>query len=182
MLSSSGPPSATACAPSTNAIVASFVKPGQSQRIVALYEAAGIETLVNDHRILRRNRDPLCLAGLDDRRKGTPNLTAALAGVDDALPRLVISHNPDCADEVPDGIRVDAMLSGHTHAGQVRLWRWGPAAVPVVNRAYSGGMAEGPGFGVYVSRGLGTCGMTVRFHCAPEVAVFTLTPKAPSRG
>ena len=152
------------------------------ERMIELYEAAGIETLVNEHRILTRRGDTLCLAGLDDRRRGTPAPAVALADVDAALPRLVISHNPDCADEIPDGVRVDAMLSGHTHGGQIRLWEWGPAAVPVVNRAYSVGMAKGPGFPVYVSRGLGTCGMTVRFHCAPEVAVFTLTPKAQRHG
>ena len=154
----------------------------QPERLIALYESAGIETLVNEHRMLTRGGDSLCLAGLDDRRKGAPDPAGALAGVDADCPRLVISHNPDRADEVPDGVRVDAMLSGHTHAGQVRLWRWGPIVVPVVNRAYTGGMADGPGFPVYVSRGLGTCGMTLRFHCAPEVAVFTLMPKSRQLG
>ncbi|MHC4985445.1 MAG: metallophosphoesterase [Planctomycetota bacterium] len=154
----------------------------EPERMISLYEAAGIETLINQHRVLTRNGDRLCLAGLDDRRKGRPDPAGAMDGIDAGVPRLAISHNPDCADEIPDGVRADAMLSGHTHAGQVRLWRWGPAAVPVVNRAYTGGMADGPGFPVYVSRGLGTCGMTVRFHCAPEVAVFTLMPKTPRDG
>lgn len=142
----------------------------------------GIDTLVNEHRILHRHGQPLCLAGVDDCRDGQPDVAAALGGVAETIPRIVVSHNPDLAEHLPDGVRVDAMLSGHTHGGQVRLWGRGAVALPIDHRKYAAGLVAGPGFPVYISRGLGVVGLPIRFCCLPEIAVLTLVPAAGQDG
>jgi len=149
------------------------------QEAVALLQEAGVEVLINDHHVLTRDGQPLCLAGIDDLRWGHPDIRAALAGVDPATPRILISHNPDAAEDVPADVRVDAMLSGHTHGGQVRLWKWGPAASPIRHNRYLMGLNQGPGFPVYTSRGLGTVALPIRFHCPPELTVLTLLAAEP---
>jgi len=137
--------------------------------------AAGIDVFVNERRRLVRDGQALDLAGLDDLRRGVFAPAEALPAADSPTPTIVIAHNPDTADHIPPGVRIDAMLSGHTHGGQIRLWGLGPVALPVRNRRYGAGLVEGPGFPVYISRGLGTAALPVRFHCPPELTVITLT-------
>ena len=144
-------------------------------RLIKMLANAGIETLVNAHRILFRNGQPLCLAGLADLRWDRPDIQAALGEVAPAVPRILICHNPDIADDLPSDVRIDAMLSGHTHGGQVRLWGWGPAVLPIRDPRYAAGLVRGERFATYVSRGLGTAGLPLRFHCLPELTVLTLT-------
>jgi predicted MPP superfamily phosphohydrolase len=144
------------------------------ERVVGLLRLANIQTLVNSHDILERNGQTLCLAGVDDLRSGDPDPARAMAGVDPSIPHLLISHNPDLAEHLPEHYRVDAVLAGHSHGGQVRLWRWGPVVLPTLHAKYADGLIDGPRCPVYVSRGLGTAGLPIRFHCPPELSIITL--------
>lgn len=141
---------------------------------------AGCQVLTNTSlvvtlgRNLAKTGNGLWIAGTDDLWAGKPDLNAALAGLPPDQPRLVLCHNPDLA-ELQSGPRVDLMLSGHTHGGQVRL----PiAGVPVVpsqyGQKYAAGWVEGPHYPVYITRGVGVGGVPVRLGVPPEVTLFVL--------
>jgi len=122
----------------------------------------------------------LCLAGVGDYWEGEVSLDQALAGVDEGVPRLLLSHNPDVAEIVGPGRRVDLMLSGHTHGGQVRL----PLMPPPMTSSkfgskYLGGHCEGPHCPVIVSRGVGLAFLPIRFRVPPELGLITLRRAAP---
>ena len=73
-------------------------------------------------------------------------------------------------------IAVPAVISGHTHGGQIVLPGIGAVAArefPVVS-----GLAQRQGTSIFVSRGVGTVYVPVRVNCPPEVAVLTLEPVA----
>jgi uncharacterized protein len=141
---------------------------------VAAFAQTNIEPLVNRNRILTRNGQELALAGLDDLRRGRFAPRRAMEGISPDTPTVMISHNPDAAEAIPDDYRVDAMLSGHTHGGQVTWWGLGPAALPIRHTKYCSGLVQGPRFPVYISRGMGTVALPIRFHCRPELAVVRL--------
>ena len=65
------------------------------------------------------------------------------------------------------------MLCGHTHGGQVRLFGWAPITL-TDNRRYVSGLIEGPGFPIYISRGLGMTGIPLRIGADPELPIITL--------
>ncbi len=88
--------------------------------------------------------------------------------------RVVLAHNPDAADQARMG-RVDLMLSGHTHGGQVRIPGYGAPILPLHNRTYDQGIKEVGDSSLFVSRGIGCVGLPVRFGCPPEVAVLRLS-------
>ena len=120
----------------------------------------------------------LWLAGVDDHKRGRPDQAAALRGIPDGAAVVLLSHNPDFAEEHPDP-RVGLVLSGHTHGGQVRFpctnapWaptRYGPK--------YLRGLVQGPASRVFVSCGLGLAGAPVRFNVPPEICLLTLVPEA----
>jgi len=135
---------------------------------------AGITLLDNRHIVLERGGGSLALAGVGDLWEDRQDLAAALAGVPAEVPRLLLCHNPDYADAMPSAPRVDLMLCGHTHGGQVKI-PFGPRPMlPIRNRRYAAGLIRGPRCWMYVSRGIGMVGVPVRFNCRPELPVITL--------
>jgi len=139
--------------------------------------------LTNRARMVRISREGnpddvanLCIAGVDDLSHGRPRL--------DFLPpaerrdfTLLLAHHPDQAERARRAMdSVDLVVSGHTHAGQVRL----PFFGAVINSAehpelYEAGVRRRPWTQVYTSRGIGTTHMPIRFLALPEIAVLTLT-------
>ena len=65
------------------------------------------------------------------------------------------------------------ILSGHTHGGQIRLPGLTLYTPPGSGRYVSGWYRDtlAP---LYVSRGIGTATIRMRFFCPPELPVFTL--------
>jgi predicted MPP superfamily phosphohydrolase len=87
--------------------------------------------------------------------------------------RIVLAHNPDTADTAFES-RVDLMIAGHTHGGQINV-PFCPPILPVRNKNYSWGMkASRKGVPVFISRGIGWGVLPVRFDCFPEIAVLEL--------
>jgi len=74
----------------------------------------------------------------------------------------------------------DLVLAGHTHGGQVRLPGIGAPWLPFDSAGLDAGWFERRGTRLYVSRGIGTSILPIRFLCRPELAVFEIhLPPAP---
>lgn len=137
-------------------------------------EKTPIQLIENEHRLIRRGDDTLAIGGVGDLWRGHVDPVAAFAGVSPDVPRILLSHNPDVAEDVLWPVRIDLQLSGHTHGGEVRF-PFGSA--PVTHSKYGNkfreGLVEGRSHRVYVTRGV--CSpRRVRFFCRPEVTHLTL--------
>lgn len=125
-------------------------------------------------------RHGICVAGLGDLWEGKPDCDEAFGGVPDFMPRLLLSHNPDTAEEPcvrKHAPRIDLMLSGHTHGGQVSIPGFGTPITPSrYGQKYAAGWVNGPTCPVYVNRGIGTTIIPMRFRVRPEIAVMELQP------
>ena len=121
----------------------------------------------------------LCIAAVGDLIVKDVDVARAFRGVRGEGPSLLLSHEPDVA-EMPElagesAPRVDLMLCGHTHGGQVSLPIVGALIVPsAYGQKYAGGIVRGPRFPVIVSRGIGTSGLAVRWGVPPEIVEITL--------
>jgi uncharacterized protein len=95
-----------------------------------------------------------------------------------ALPHaILLAHTPKRLIEAQQ-LAISAVISGHTHGGQIVLPVLGPIAArefPVV-----AGLARKEGTTIFVSRGVGTVYVPIRINCPPEVALLTLEPTMPS--
>ena len=69
-------------------------------------------------------------------------------------------------------LKVPAVLSGHTHGGQIVL----PGVGALARRSFPvlSGLGTQGGTSIFVSRGVGTIYVPVRINCPPEVALLTL--------
>jgi predicted MPP superfamily phosphohydrolase len=96
-----------------------------------------------------------------------------LSGCPDGPFRLLLSHTPDNVRWARRA-RVDLMLAGHVHGGQLRLPGIGSILVPsIYGRKYDEGFFDESPTLLYVSRGLAG-EQPLRLFCRPEVALLTL--------
>jgi predicted MPP superfamily phosphohydrolase len=147
---------------------------GRDQSLDAL-RRAGVSTLVNRSTMLSRNGDPLAVGGVGDFMEDVQRPELAFRKVNESIPRILMSHNPDYAEHLPAGVRVDLMVSGHTHGGQVQVPGYGAPILPSrFGMKYQQGLVEGPRCPVYVTRGIGTISPPVRFLCRPEISLLQL--------
>jgi predicted MPP superfamily phosphohydrolase len=116
----------------------------------------------------------VCVAGMGDLWTDKISFYKALSGIPDEMPRLLLSHNPDVAELLDGRYRVDMMLSGHTHGGQIALPGVSAIAPTRFGDRYLGGVCQGPQCPVVVSRGIGVAVVPVRFRVPPELVTIDL--------
>ncbi len=120
----------------------------------------------------------LFLAGVDDLtarrqfRVGGDPLAEALGPLPSGRPCILLSHSPLGAEEAASR-GASAMLSGHTHAGQI--WPFG-LLIRIFYPRLSGAYTVGP-LSLYVCRGAGTWGPPMRLFRRGEVVLFRLEPE-----
>jgi uncharacterized protein len=139
------------------------------------YEDSGVHLLVNANAQLRPD---VWLIGLDDPSSGTVRLDRALAGVPVKAYRVAIFHAPGYFDHIAS--RVNLVLAGHTHGGQVHIPFVPTFWLPRDSGPYLAGWYAKDGTKMYVNRGLGWTALPIRFLCRPEITIITVEPEAKS--
>lgn len=135
------------------------------------YHDAGINLLLDQNHELRGN---VWLIGLDDPSTSSPNLKQAFAGVPENAYKIALFHAPFFLPNVAG--RVNLVLAGHTHGGQIRIPFVKPFWLPKGSGPFLEGWYEEKGTRMYVNRGVGMSEIPARFLCRPEVAFITLEP------
>ncbi|HEX8558365.1 MAG TPA: metallophosphoesterase [Pyrinomonadaceae bacterium] len=142
-------------------------------RVARALESAGVRVLENQAVRVERGGAGFWLGGVADLWTRRPDVAGALAQVTTDEPVILFTHNPDIFPGVP--ARVSLTLAGHTHGGQVNLPLVGRPVVPSkFGRRYAMGHVVEGGRHLYVSGGVGTSILPVRFRVPPEVVVISL--------
>ncbi|MFN2513096.1 MAG: metallophosphoesterase [Pyrinomonadaceae bacterium] len=140
--------------------------------ITDLFRAEGITVLVNQGMRFELRGEAFWLAGVDDTMVGLEDLPLALAGSLDDEMKLLLAHNPIILRRAARA-GVDLVLSGHTHGGQVTL-RSERRNSDRPRRRLRRGLGSHGDTQIYVTRGLGTVVLPVRYGCPPEVSLLEL--------
>src|SRR5262245_2138722 len=133
--------------------------------------AAGIVVLEN--KSVEFARKDLRLVGLSDAYTTIPNLTEAFAEVPDGAHALCFTHSPDVFPDLPATCALT--VAAHTHGGQVWLPLIGRPIVPSrFGQRYAAGIVRENGKVLFVSTGVGTSIIPVRFGVMPEVSILNV--------
>jgi predicted MPP superfamily phosphohydrolase len=130
---------------------------------------AGIHVLLNE----KVDLDGLQIIGVDyrgSRREGDFRTIMQKMGIDPRRPSILLKHAP-LNLQVAREHRISLQLSGHTHRGQVFLFR---QITSKVYQGYDYGLKWFGGLLVYTSSGAGTWGPPMRLDTIPEIVVIKL--------
>ncbi len=139
----------------------------------------GWKLLLNEHVLIRRGNSEIALIGVENiSRPPFPDygdLKKAMAGLPRGMFKILLSHDPShWRRGVLRQTDIALTLSGHTHAGQMRVGRFSPSKAAY--QEWGGKYVEG-GSMLYVSTGIGGT-VPFRLGAWPEINVITLTPNS----
>jgi predicted MPP superfamily phosphohydrolase len=98
-----------------------------------------------------------------------------LAAVPPHAPALCFTHSPDVFPDLP--ATCGLTVAGHTHGGQVwlpLLGRPAVAGVSIYGQRYAIGIIREGGKTLFVSPGIGTSGLPMRFRVPPEISLLEI--------
>ena len=139
--------------------------------VTTALESAGITVLDNEIATIEINGTELNIWGIEDLWKHRKVPLEPLDRLSEKRNVVALAHNPDSLLLAPSEISL--IFSGHSHGGQVNLPFVGRKAF-VNDERFMYGHAVADGKHVYVTGGVGTSVLPLRFRVPPEIAVATL--------
>jgi predicted MPP superfamily phosphohydrolase len=142
-------------------------------RVMKAFANVKITVLENQVREIQKNGSSFWLVGLADAWTRPQHITETFSEVPLNATTLVITHNPDSFPKLPSSAQL--MFAAHTHGGQVALPLLGRLVVPSdFGQRYAAGHVQENGRHLFVTTGIGTSILPIRFRVPPEVALVTV--------
>ncbi len=136
-------------------------------------EKAGIIVLENNAVEVEIKGESLWVSGLADLWTRRPDIKMAMLNVPSTASCVMLMHNPDMFPEVPNSVSLS--LAGHTHGGQVAVPFFGPIIVPSqLGSHFARGLVVQENKHYFVTSGIGTSILPVRFGVPPEICILDL--------
>ena len=146
------------------------------ERVRRAFENEGIPVLEDEVKELNWKGKAFWLAGLADLWTRPQHVAETIAKAPNGSTVMALTHNPDIFPTLPQ--TVPLLLAAHTHGGQVNLPLIGTPVVPSrFGPKYTAGHIYENGHHMFVTTGIGTSIMRVRFRVPPEVVVLTADAK-----
>ena len=139
-------------------------------------ESAGVVVLEDQSRAISVGQCRFWVVGVGDLQEAPHDVGKAFSAVNNDDPVLALTHNPDLFPQVP--ARASLLIAGHTHGGQIKLPLLGRPVLPAAQR-YAIGHIVQDGRHLFVSPGIGTSIVPIRFGVPPEISRLTLRAGAP---
>lgn len=138
------------------------------ERLQEIFKAHGVTPLRNASVLHDHQGQAVNICGVDDIRLELDDYPAALRGVQQDFPTILVSHNPEIHHQIQETDGIDLILSGHTHGGQIRLGRFGLCEI-----GGTGTVHQAP---YLISNGYGTSKLPLRLGARPETHLIKLVP------
>ncbi|NNE02836.1 MAG: metallophosphoesterase [Eudoraea sp.] len=145
---------------------------------VALFKKYNGRILVNEGFLFEKGNRKLNIVGIDDLVRGNPDYELAVKNIDTAIDTIVLNHCPQYRDDIDElnsilKVNIQLVLSGHTHGGQIQFLGK-EFYKPGGSGRYLNGWYESNESKMYVSKGIGTSYLPIRFGARAEAPIFYL--------
>jgi hypothetical protein len=152
----------------------------KSATVKKVFDEIGINLIDNKNQEIEVKGKKIMLAGLQDIWSQPNKVESVLSdltkNIENTEPKILLAHNPD-AILIPESQKFDIILSGHTHAGQIRLPLIGEIVVlpTSLGRNYDYGLIKtGDNRWLNITAGIGEAGPRARLLNRPEIVLITL--------
>jgi predicted MPP superfamily phosphohydrolase len=136
-------------------------------------EQAGIRVLEDEVAEVKWRNTSFWLVGLADLWTRPQHVSETVARVPTGATTIALTHNPDVFTQLPQSVPL--MLAAHTHGGQVKLPLIGTPIVPsFYGPRFTAGHIFEEGHHLFVTTGIGTSILPVRFRVPPEIVILTI--------
>ena len=146
-------------------------------RMKAALENVGYRVLQDEVVTVEQDGRRIWVAGLEDEWTRRPDVEKVMGQIPAGAPTLLLTHGPDLFPRVRPFVGI--ALAGHTHGGQVRLPFMGAPIVPSRYRQrYAAGWVKEEGKQMFVTSGIGTSILPIRFRVPPEIVILSVQDAA----
>jgi len=145
-------------------------------RLNELYKSHNCQLLVNETKQLTIHQRTISIIGIDDYIGGNADFNKAIKNLTPSETNIVLTHCPEHRDVIEiekDKSKIDLVLSGHTHGGQINILGYAPFKPRGSGKYLSGWYTENDPI-LYVSKGIGTSVIPFRFGARAEVTIFEI--------
>ena len=137
------------------------------------FEANGIPVLEDEVAEVKWRNSSFWLVGLADLWTRPQHISETIAKVPSGATVVALTHNPDIFPSVPQSVPL--LLAAHTHGGQVNIPLIGTPIVPSdFGPKYTAGHIFENDHHLFVTTGIGTSILPVRFRVPPEIVLLTV--------
>ncbi len=148
---------------------------GIASEVATIFRSFGGRLLVNDVTIAEARGCRVCIVGLDDGLRGSPDLSLSCSQRADLAIALV--HEPAVGVELAKRSFEGVILAGHCHGGQVKVFGHPLLLPPMCPRRFYEGVHRIGRAVLLVSPGLGTSLLPLRIGCPPAIYVVRFVEK-----
>ncbi|HLD31243.1 MAG TPA: metallophosphoesterase [Patescibacteria group bacterium] len=139
-------------------------------------EKSGIVYLGNKGQWLEINGEKIKIGGVKDFYEDIQDANDVIDDTTEDDFVLLLTHSPDYAEKI-DNNKIDLVLSGHTHGGQMTFFGlWAPATSSRYGQKYRTGLIETSNTKVLVTNGVGSI-LPIRFFARPQINIINLKKK-----
>ena len=143
------------------------------EKVRRAFEAYGIKVLEEEVAEVKWKDKSFWLAGLADLMTRAQHVSETIAKVPNGSTIIALAHNPDIFPRLPQ--TVPLLLAAHTHGGQVNIPLIGTPIVPSrFGSKYTAGHIFENGHHMFVTTGIGTSILPIRFRVPPEIVILTV--------
>lgn len=132
--------------------------------------------LINENYQLTKNKRVINILGLDDFVGGNADYDSAISALDKSKETVILNHCPEYRDIIDlknkdAKVNIKLILSGHTHGGQITFFGK-ELYKPEGSGSYLKGWYENELSLMYVSKGVGTTILPIRFGARAEASIL----------
>ncbi|MCG3089367.1 metallophosphoesterase [Sporosarcina cyprini] len=159
------------------------ISSNETAQILSRLESRGVHTLSNTAVLIERDGQQVAVGGIDDplsSRKADDEavkefILQAFQDVPDSMYKILLSHRPE-QFETYYAQKIDLIMSGHAHGGQIRIPGIGGLVAPGQGwfPGYTEGLHSENQSQMIISRGIGNSIIPIRFFNQPEIVLVEL--------
>ena len=136
------------------------------------------QLLVNETTVFYKGGRSINIVGIDDFLRGSPDYALSVKSIDPETETVILNHCPEYRDTIDQlnrklQVNIRLVLCGHTHGGQIQILGK-EFYKPGGSGSYLNGWYQSEESLMYVSKGVGTSYLPIRFGARAEIPIFYL--------